>query len=290
MGGGRGGGASGHLATWTWGLKYERGGAGLQCGCDPTLQCVLLPLRECVSPHTHARTHTPSPAATLTHPSPSRRPMALLAHAASPQIGWRPEAAAAQECRICLSAEEPDDMVVPCKCTGSLQYVHMACLKAWALEKKQLTCELCKQVGRPGGALQLDWFAAGLVLLCRGICSRMRCTVGAARGGRLATGVGGWRFWQSVGSGGGDGGGRPTEDGRQLRGGALRGSGPTGRRRSPQSTPCVCHACLEVQALSSFPRDPPRLLCAPAAVQGRDRHALQGRGDDRAAALEVRRP
>lgn len=65
-------------------------------------------------------------------------------------------------CRICLS-EEFDDMnplFSPCKCSGSMKYVHLTCLGTWISSKKvtketafcktyfwkNLECELCKTV------------------------------------------------------------------------------------------------------------------------------------------------
>ena len=39
-------------------------------------------------------------------------------------------------CRICLSEEDPlgyydDPLVQPCKCSGSMKYIHINCLKQW---------------------------------------------------------------------------------------------------------------------------------------------------------------
>lgn len=63
-------------------------------------------------------------------------------------------------CRICLSDafENEDPLISPCKCTGSLQYIHLRCLKEWLNSKvttkkcesysyvswEKLECELCK--------------------------------------------------------------------------------------------------------------------------------------------------
>lgn len=62
-------------------------------------------------------------------------------------------------CRICLSEEENDDnpLIAPCKCSGTMKYIHIDCLKNWLKSKisvkstahmisysfKQLMCELC---------------------------------------------------------------------------------------------------------------------------------------------------
>ena len=63
-------------------------------------------------------------------------------------------------CRICLEEEEESDnpFITPCKCTGSMKYIHLKCLREWTDSKKQfqtdtgimsyywenLNCELCK--------------------------------------------------------------------------------------------------------------------------------------------------
>ncbi|KAL1021873.1 hypothetical protein UPYG_G00019160 [Umbra pygmaea] len=58
-------------------------------------------------------------------------------------------------CRICQMGEESPDnpLIEPCRCTGSLQYVHRDCIKKWLRSKISsgtnleaiTTCELCKQ-------------------------------------------------------------------------------------------------------------------------------------------------
>jgi len=52
-------------------------------------------------------------------------------------------------CRICrsLAGELGDDagrMCSPCKCRGSLQYVHEKCLSTWLEFSNKKTCEICK--------------------------------------------------------------------------------------------------------------------------------------------------
>ncbi|KAM3625496.1 uncharacterized protein V6R79_012898 [Siganus canaliculatus] len=58
-------------------------------------------------------------------------------------------------CRICQMGEESQSnpLIQPCRCTGSLQYVHQECIKRWLRSKigsgtnfeAITTCELCKQ-------------------------------------------------------------------------------------------------------------------------------------------------
>ena len=65
-------------------------------------------------------------------------------------------------CRICLDDEEDfasgNPFITPCKCMGSMKYIHLKCLREWTDSKKQseitdgvqshfwdnLNCELCK--------------------------------------------------------------------------------------------------------------------------------------------------
>ena len=65
-------------------------------------------------------------------------------------------------CRICLDEEEDfqsgNPFITPCKCTGSMKYIHVKCLREWTDSKRQLqsehgitsyywenlNCELCK--------------------------------------------------------------------------------------------------------------------------------------------------
>lgn len=50
-----------------------------------------------------------------------------------------------QECRICLSSDDKDQLIRPCSCTGTLAYAHTSCLKLWVQERCMLVCELCGQ-------------------------------------------------------------------------------------------------------------------------------------------------
>lgn len=46
-------------------------------------------------------------------------------------------------CRICHSKTDVDDLVSPCLCTGSLQFVHETCLLNWFKSSIKTKCELC---------------------------------------------------------------------------------------------------------------------------------------------------
>jgi transcription elongation factor Elf1 len=50
-----------------------------------------------------------------------------------------------QECRICLSSSNTDDLIHPCCCCGTLSYVHSSCLSTWVEQRGSLVCELCGQ-------------------------------------------------------------------------------------------------------------------------------------------------
>ena len=58
-------------------------------------------------------------------------------------------------CRICFG-EEPE-LLAPCKCSGSVKYVHESCARTWILTSSsdvaRAACELCKEPYR----LQIDW-------------------------------------------------------------------------------------------------------------------------------------
>lgn len=67
-----------------------------------------------------------------------------------------------KQCRICLDDDQcaKNPLITPCKCIGSVRWIHIDCLKSWLALKKQchyqdgvhsyyweqLTCELCKTV------------------------------------------------------------------------------------------------------------------------------------------------
>ena len=46
-------------------------------------------------------------------------------------------------CRICFESQEP--LYSPCRCDGSIKYIHEECLLKWVLVTDRSTCELCKE-------------------------------------------------------------------------------------------------------------------------------------------------
>eukprot|EP00166_Cyanidium_caldarium_P002991 ctg_287.g209 len=45
-------------------------------------------------------------------------------------------------CRICHDTE-PNELLRPCDCTGTLAYVHRECLEKWLQQVTQYKCEIC---------------------------------------------------------------------------------------------------------------------------------------------------
>jgi E3 ubiquitin-protein ligase MARCH6 len=47
------------------------------------------------------------------------------------------------ECRICRGGLEVGTLLHPCKCAGSIRYVHEDCIKLWLQRTRAKNCELC---------------------------------------------------------------------------------------------------------------------------------------------------
>ncbi|XP_044753433.1 E3 ubiquitin-protein ligase MARCHF3-like isoform X2 [Coccinella septempunctata] len=47
-------------------------------------------------------------------------------------------------CRICHGGESVDDLLMPCRCRGSVALVHLQCLERWLMESSRSYCELCQ--------------------------------------------------------------------------------------------------------------------------------------------------
>src|ERR1700722_1846364 len=51
----------------------------------------------------------------------------------------------ADSCRICRGeATEQEPLFYPCKCSGSIKFVHQDCLMEWLSHSQKKHCELCK--------------------------------------------------------------------------------------------------------------------------------------------------
>uniref|UniRef100_A0A0K0FAS0 RING-CH-type domain-containing protein n=1 Tax=Strongyloides venezuelensis TaxID=75913 RepID=A0A0K0FAS0_STRVS len=47
-------------------------------------------------------------------------------------------------CRICFDGDNTNEMISPCKCKGSCEYVHNDCLTKWYESSGRGSCEICK--------------------------------------------------------------------------------------------------------------------------------------------------
>ncbi|XP_045426614.1 E3 ubiquitin-protein ligase MARCHF8 isoform X1 [Pipistrellus kuhlii] len=56
-----------------------------------------------------------------------------------------PVSASGEACRIChCEGDDESPLITPCHCTGSLHFVHQACLQQWIKSSDTRCCELCK--------------------------------------------------------------------------------------------------------------------------------------------------
>ncbi|XP_065264419.1 E3 ubiquitin-protein ligase MARCHF8 isoform X1 [Emys orbicularis] len=56
-----------------------------------------------------------------------------------------PVSTSGDACRIChCEGDEESPLITPCHCTGSLHFVHQACLQQWIKSSDTRCCELCK--------------------------------------------------------------------------------------------------------------------------------------------------
>ena len=90
-------------------------------------------------------------------------------------------------CRICRSEGTPDEPLFhPCKCSGSIQYVHQECLMEWLSHSHKKHCELCKTPFRftklydADMPAQLPWdvfIKRAIIHVAQGISSTARATL-----------------------------------------------------------------------------------------------------------------
>lgn len=91
-------------------------------------------------------------------------------------------------CKICLEKETEHEKIpdcYPCKCTGSLKYVHSSCLEMWLKTTSTKQCELClykykfKNIYRKDTPEQIGVLVIAHVLACKLLgllCSALRIT------------------------------------------------------------------------------------------------------------------
>ena len=91
-----------------------------------------------------------------------------------------------QQCRICLQLEDVQLLLQPCRCIGSIQYVHAACLHTWLKLRFRrqyrhlsssdtatgLLCELCRTEYR-GERRGVGWIRALKIVLTSGTSVRL---------------------------------------------------------------------------------------------------------------------
>lgn len=53
-------------------------------------------------------------------------------------------------CRFCLDEDDPDNMISPCKCKGSIRFVHESCLTHWVSLDRTTNkkCFICNTIYR----------------------------------------------------------------------------------------------------------------------------------------------
>ncbi|XP_040598155.1 E3 ubiquitin-protein ligase MARCHF1 isoform X1 [Mesocricetus auratus] len=65
--------------------------------------------------------------------------------ARKPPDAYDDESDAFEVCRIChCEGDEESPLITPCRCTGTLRFVHQSCLHQWIKSSDTRCCELCK--------------------------------------------------------------------------------------------------------------------------------------------------
>lgn len=94
-------------------------------------------------PNTIKRRHTSSAA----HPdaAASTADMGAMGRGPAPVTGSESVAGDVDTCRICRGeGTSGEPLFYPCKCSGSIKYVHQDCLMEWLSHSQKKHCELCK--------------------------------------------------------------------------------------------------------------------------------------------------
>ncbi|KAF5020966.1 hypothetical protein F66182_7012 [Fusarium sp. NRRL 66182] len=78
-------------------------------------------------------------------PASGLKPRSLQRTSTQPDDPPQPQDAALGICRICRGEGTPEEpLFYPCKCSGSIKYVHQDCLMEWLSHSQKKYCELCK--------------------------------------------------------------------------------------------------------------------------------------------------
>ena len=46
-------------------------------------------------------------------------------------------------CRICHEGDGKEDLISPCKCTGTMGLIHVSCIEKWLSQAGTSKCEIC---------------------------------------------------------------------------------------------------------------------------------------------------
>lgn len=82
------------------------------------------------------------------------------------------------ECRYCLVTDQMSNLISPCKCQGSLKYVHVDCLAEWMNCKGSISalnnfsCEICKYNIKYNSRLKNSFWKTLLIMLSNIILSK----------------------------------------------------------------------------------------------------------------------
>ncbi len=78
------------------------------------------------------------------------------------------------QCRYCLATDPENDLIDPCKCQGSLKFVHQKCLFEW-VQKSNKTLALCS-INNPINPIYEDGISMPVYTLDCEICkSEIKC-------------------------------------------------------------------------------------------------------------------
>ena len=46
-------------------------------------------------------------------------------------------------CRICHCSSDEEELIRPCRCSGSVAHAHKSCIRKWIISSTNVACELC---------------------------------------------------------------------------------------------------------------------------------------------------
>ncbi|KAH6948590.1 hypothetical protein HPB50_025186 [Hyalomma asiaticum] len=77
-------------------------------------------------------------------------------------------------CRICHDGDEEEPLVSPCKCSGTIRFVHVSCIEKWLNQRNLDICDLCgerfQMAAQPSAVMQFfHWISQREGQLQRGL-------------------------------------------------------------------------------------------------------------------------